>query len=268
MIVEVNPVAFYLPIPLYGWWPIYWYGISWLVAILSINYFSKISAPNIGVINKNLIEDFLFYGVLGAILGGRLGYMIFYGINQIQNDFLSIFRIWEGGLSFHGGLIGVLISFYLFTLNKKVNFFNMTDHMAVYFPLGLGSVRIGNFLGGELLGRPTDMPWGMTFSSDPLGLSRHPSQLYQAFLEGVILFFILYFLSKKKLPKMFISGYFLIFYGTFRIISENFRTPDQHIGFDLFNLFTRGQLLSIPMILCGLAIIYIGFKKNRNETVS
>ena len=267
MIIEIDPVAFYMPIPFYGWWPIYWYGISWLIAILSINYAAKYYAKDTGIINKTLIDDFIFYGVLGAIVGGRIGYMIFYSYESLTRDPFALFRIWEGGLSFHGGLIGVLISFLIFTAYRKISFFDLSDHMAIFLPLGLGSVRVGNFLGGELLGRPTEMSWGLVFSNDPLGLVRHPSQLYQAFFEGIIMFLILFFVAKKNPPKIFLSGLFLILYGFFRTITENFRTPDAHIGFDLFDFLTRGQLLSFPMIIFGIVLVYLSLKKN-NEAVS
>jgi len=122
MIVEIDPIAFYLPLPLIGWWPVYWYGISWLIAILSINYLAKFNAPTNGVINKKLIDDFIFYGVLGAIIGGRIGYMIFYGLDSLIKDPMNIFKIWEGGLSFHGGLLGVLICFLIFSKKEKFLF--------------------------------------------------------------------------------------------------------------------------------------------------
>ena len=267
MIIDINPVAFHIPIPLVGWWPIYWYGISWLVAILSINYLARYGASSNGTINKKVIDDFIFYGVLGAIIGGRIGYMIFYSLENLMYDPFSLFKIWEGGLSFHGGLIGVLISFSIFSSNREVSFFQLSDHMAIYLPLGLGSVRVGNFLGGELLGRPTDVPWGIIYSNDPLGLVRHPSQIYQAFFEGIVMFFILFWISKKNPPKMFLSGMFLTLYGIFRSFTENFRTPDAHIGFDLFETFTRGQLLSLPMIIFGIVLIYLSLNR-KDETVS
>ena len=268
MIIDINPVAFYLPIPFVGWWPVYWYGISWVIAILSIHWFAKRNIATTANFTKEHVEDFLFYGVLGAIIGGRLGYMLFYGMDQILSDPFSILRIWEGGLSFHGGLFGVIVAFLIFSKKINIPFFEFSDHIAVSFPLGLGIVRIGNFLGGELLGRPTDLPWGMTFWSDPLQLSRHPSQLYQAFLEGPALFFIMYFLFKRKMPRMALSGYFLVFYGLFRIITEQFRTPDSHIGFDLFDMITRGQILSLPMVLAGITLLIFAFNKNRNATIS
>ena len=267
MIVNIDPVAFYLPIPFIGSWPIYWYGISWLIAILVINYSAKLYANSNGEINKKVIDDFIFYGVLGAILGGRIGYMFFYGVEALIRDPVAIFRIWEGGLSFHGGLIGVLVSFFLFSSSRKISFFKLADHMAIFLPLGLGSVRIGNFLGGELLGRPTDVSWGIIYSTDTLGLTRHPSQLYQAFSEGLVMFIILFLVANKNPPKMFLSGLFLFLYGLFRTITENFRTPDAHIGFDFFDTLTRGQLLSFPMIIFGIVLIYLSLKK-RNEAVS
>ena len=254
MIIDINPVAFHIPIPLVGWWPIYWYGISWLIAILSINYLAKYGASSDGIINKKVIDDFIFYGVLGAIIGGRIGYMIFYGLENLMYDPFSLFKIWEGGLSFHGGLIGVLISFFIFSSNRKISFFQLSDHMAIYLPLGLGSVRIGNFLGGELLGRPTDVPWGIIYSNDPLGLVRHPSQIYEAFFEGVILFILLNFIFKSFLNKSgVISALFLIFYSSFRFIIEYTREPDPHLGLQFLDL-SQGQLISIIFLFIGLTI--------------
>ena len=211
MIINIDPVAFYLPLPFLGWWPVHWYGITWLLAIFSILWYSKKIVSKKTAFKKNDVEDFLFYGVLGAIIGGRLGYMLFYGFNQILIDPLSIFKIWEGGLSFHGGFLGVLISFYVFSKKLKISFFDLSDHIALAFPIGLGLVRIGNFLGGELLGRPTDLPWGMIFWSDPLQLSRHPSQLYQAFFEN-------YLFSSTLSPLLFYNR--MNFYANGRLLSH------------------------------------------------
>ena len=263
MIIDINPVAFHIPIPLVGWWPIYWYGISWLVAILSINYLARYGASSNGTINEKVIDDFIFYGVLGAIIGGRIGYMIFYSLENLIYDPFSLFKIWEGGLSFHGGLIGVLISFFIFSSNREVSFFQLSDHMAIYLPLGLGSVRVGNFLGGELLGRPTEVPWGIIYSNDPLGLVRHPSQIYEAVFEGIILFIFLNFLFKKQIYKSpgVISSLFLIFYSLFRFFIEFTREPDVQIGYIFFNL-TLGQLLSLLFFMFG---IFLFFKKNESR---
>ena len=268
MSLTIDPVAFHIPIPFLGWWPIYWYGISWVVAILTIHWVAKRTIPSTANFSKQHIEDFLFYGVLGAIIGGRLGYMFFYGMQQVVEDPFSILKVWEGGLSFHGGLLGVLVSFFIFCKKINISFFEFSDHIALSFPLGLGIVRIGNFLGGELLGRQTDLPWGIIFWSDPLQLIRHPSQIYQAILEGPILFLLLYLLSRRKIPKMAMSGAFLFLYGVFRVFTEQFRSPDSHIGFDLFDIITRGQLLSSPMILIGSTLLILAFRKNKNATIS
>ena len=268
MSLTIDPVAFHIPIPFLGWWPIYWYGISWVLAILTIHWVAKRTIPSTASFSKQHIEDFLFYGVLGAIIGGRLGYMFFYGMQQVIQDPFSILKVWEGGLSFHGGLLGVLVSFFIFCKKNNISFFEFSDHIALSFPLGLGIVRIGNFLGGELLGRQTDLPWGIIFWSDPLQINRHPSQIYQAILEGPILILLLYFLSRRKIPKMAMSGAFLFLYGVFRVFTEQFRSPDSHIGFDLFDIITRGQLLSSPMILIGSTLLILAFRKNKNATIS
>lgn len=267
MSLTIDPIAFFVPIPFIGWWPIYWYGISWVLAILTIHWVAKKTIPSTANFSNQDVEDFLFYGVLGAIIGGRLGYMFFYGIEQVVENPFSLLKVWEGGLSFHGGLLGVIISFFIFCRKHNISFFEFSDHIALGFPLGLGIVRIGNFLGGELLGRPTEVAWGVVFSNDSLGLVRHPSQLYQAFFEGLTMFVILFFVAKKNPPKMFLSGLFLVLYGSFRTFTENFRTPDAHIGFDLFETLTRGQLLSFPMIIFGIVLIYLSLKKN-DEAIS
>ena len=258
----IDPVAFYVPIPFVGWWPIYWYGVSWVLAILTIHWVAKLTLSNKTNISKDDVENFLFYGVLGAVIGGRVGYMLFYGFDQIIENPFSVLRVWEGGLSFHGGLIGILFSFYMFCKKTNLSFFEFSDHIALSFPLGLGIVRIGNFLGGELLGRPTDLPWGIIFWSDPLQLSRHPSQIYEAFLEGLLLFCLTYLIFKNKFSiKGFTSGCFLTLYGIFRIFSEQFRQPDLHLGLILFN-FSLGSILSFVMIFFG---IYLILNNNENS---
>tara|TARA_B100001248_G_scaffold61414_1_gene42327 strand:+ start:620 stop:1414 length:795 start_codon:yes stop_codon:yes gene_type:complete len=261
MIINIDPVAFYIPVPVVGWWPVYWYGISWLVAILGVNF----AAKRLGKVSRRLspaqAEDYLTYGILGAILGGRIGYMVFYAPDQLIYDPLSIIRIWEGGLSFHGGLIGVLFSFYLFGRKFSLKFSDVMEHYAICFPIGLGSVRVGNFMGGELLGRPTEVSWGVIFSNDPEGLLRHPSQLYQAFSEGFILFILLYLFAQTNPPRWSIAGLFLSGYAVVRIFTENFRTPDAHIGFDLLEIFTRGQLLSLPMLIIGISLMIFAYRK-------
>jgi len=252
LIPEIDPIAIQI-----GPFAIRWYGITWLAAFSTIYYLINKFQKDIDV---NQTSDLMFYSLLGAILGGRVGYILFYSFDQFLANPLSIFAIWEGGLSFHGGLLGVLVSCYWLSKKWKMGFFWLMDRVAPYVPPGLGFVRLGNFLNSELLGRPTEISWGVIFPSDPLGLVRHPSQLYQAFGEGVILFIYMLIIAKRPKPTMSISGHFLISYGFIRFSTEFFRTPDQHIGFVL-DFLTRGQILSFPMIVIGLFLIYYSKKK-------
>ena len=252
LIPEIDPIAMQI-----GPLAIRWYGITWLAAFSTIYYLINKFQKDIDV---NQTSDLMFYSLLGAILGGRVGYILFYSFDQFLANPLSIFSIWEGGLSFHGGLLGVLVSCYWLSKKWKMGFFWLMDRVAPYVPPGLGFVRLGNFLNSELLGRPTEVSWGVIFPSDPLGLVRHPSQLYQAFGEGVILFIYMLIIAKRPKPTMSISGHFLIGYGFIRFSTEFFRTPDQHIGFVL-DFLTRGQILSFPMIVIGLFLIYYSKKK-------
>ena len=252
LIPEIDPIAIQI-----GPFAIRWYGITWLAAFSTIYYLINKFQKDIDV---NQTSDLMFYSLLGAILGGRVGYILFYSFDQFLANPLSIFAIWEGGLSFHGGLLGVLVSCYWLSKKWKMGFFWLMDRVAPYVPPGLGFVRLGNFLNSELLGRPTEISWGVIFPSDPLGLVRHPSQLYQAFGEGVLLFIYMLIIAKRPKPTMSISGHFLIGYGFIRFSTEFFRTPDQHIGFVL-DFLTRGQILSFPMIVIGLFLIYYSKKK-------
>ena len=252
LIPEIDPIAIQI-----GPFAIRWYGITWLAAFSTIYYLINKFQKDIDV---NQTSDLMFYSLLGAILGGRVGYILFYSFDQFLANPLSIFAIWEGGLSFHGGLLGVLVSCYWLSKKWKMGFFWLMDRVAPYVPPGLGFVRLGNFLNSELLGRPTEVSWGVIFPSDPLGLVRHPSQLYQAFGEGVLLVIYMLIIAKRPKPTMSISGHFLIGYGFIRFSTEFFRTPDQHIGFVL-DFLTRGQILSFPMIVIGLFLIYYSKKK-------
>ncbi len=254
-IPEIDPIAIQI-----GPLAIRWYGITWLAAFSTIYYLIKKFQKDIDV---NQTSDLMFYSLLGAIIGGRAGYVLFYSFDQFLANPLSIFAIWQGGLSFHGGLLGVLVSCYWLSKKWKIGFFWLMDRVAPYVPPGLGFVRLGNFLNSELLGRPTEVSWGVIFPSDPLGLVRHPSQLYQAFGEGIILFIYMLIIAKKPKPTMSISGHFLIGYGFIRFSTEFFRTPDQHIGFVL-DFLTRGQILSFPMIVIGLFLIYYSKKRQHN----
>ena len=253
----IDPVAIAL-----GPISIHWYGIMYLIgfagAYLLASYRAKLSA---GRWTPDQVSDVIFYGAMGVILGGRIGYIVFYQFAGLLDDPLSLLRIWEGGMSFHGGLLGVIVAMWLFARRHAKHLVDVTDFIAPFVPLGLGMGRLGNFIGGELWGRSTDAPWAMIFPNDPEQLARHPSQLYQFALEGVLLFVILWFFSQKTKPRYCVSGAFLLFYGIFRIVVEFFRQPDAHIGYVAFDWLTQGQLLSLPMVIGGMWIIWYGYKR-------
>jgi phosphatidylglycerol:prolipoprotein diacylglycerol transferase len=234
---------------------IHWYGISYLVGFLTAFLFGRIKAKNSKYCSPQQFEDLLFYAAMGVIIGGRLGYCLFYNLAYAINNPLWIFKIWLGGMSFHGGLLGVLIACWLWCHNNNKSFFSVTDFIAPLVPIGLFCGRIGNFINAELLGRESNLPWAMIFPNDPHQLARHPSQLYQAIAEGLLLFVILWVYSLKFKPERATSGWFLILYGSGRVITELFRAPDEHIGFLYNNILTMGQLLSIPMIILGIILV-------------
>lgn len=204
------------------------------------------------------IEDLIFFAALGVIIGGRVGYVFFYGFDRFLENPLYLFKIYEGGMSFHGGLLGVILGMGYFAKSRGRHWMDVTDFLAPAGPLGLFFGRIGNFINGELWGKPTDIPWGFVVD----GVKRHPSQLYEAILEGLVLFFILWFYSKSTRPRMVVSGLFLMGYGTFRFLVELIRLPDADKGYILFDWVTMGQILSTPMIVIGLALVVLGYRNN------
>ncbi|MEO8995332.1 MAG: prolipoprotein diacylglyceryl transferase, partial [Rhodanobacter sp.] len=212
------------------------------------------------------VGDLLFYVVMGVILGGRIGYTFFYNFDAqgdlvFLHDPLVIFRIWEGGMSFHGGLIGVLVAFFVFGRHNKLTFFEIADFVAPLVPLGLFTGRIGNFINGELWGAPTTLPWGMVFrNAGPL--PRHPSMLYEAALEGLALFALLWWFSAKPRPRMAVSGLFLIGYGSARVAVEFVRVPDAQLGY-LFGTqwITMGMTLCAPMLLGGAVLMLLAYRR-------
>ena len=215
------------------------------------------------------VSDVLFYGVLGVILGGRIGYTFFYNVDKageliFLKDPLVIFRIWEGGMSFHGGLIGVLVAMQVYAIQHKLSFWTVTDFIAVTAPFGLLTGRIGNFINGELYGAPTTLPWGMIFPKLGDGLPRHPSMLYEAGLEGLAMLLILWWFGSKPRPRMAISGLFLILYGTFRFAVEFVRVPDSQLGY-LYGTswFTMGMQLCVPMLLAGITLMIVAYQRNK-----
>ena len=208
------------------------------------------------------VDDLVFFIVLGAIIGGRMGYVLFYDLDRLLSDPWLIFRVWEGGMSFHGGLIGVIVAAGLFGRRHRMGFFAVCDFIAPLVPPGLGAGRIGNFVNGELWGKPASVPWAMAFpGAGPQ--PRHPSQLYEAVLEGLVLFLLLWWFSRLPRPAMSVSGLFLVGYGVARGFVEFMREPDAHIGYLAFGWLTTGQLLSTPMILAGAAMMWWGFCASR-----
>ena len=200
--------------------------------------------------------------MVGIILGGRLGSIIFYNLGYYLENPIEIFYIHQGGMSFHGGLIGVIVAMYLFSIKTKTSFFKLTDFIAPVIPIGLGCGRIGNFINGELWGSPSNLPWAMIFPDPAAGnIPRHPTQIYEAFFEGIILFLILWWFTRISRPVMAASGLFLLCYGTMRFLLEFVRVPDQHIGYVAFDWLTMGQLLSIPMVIFGTLFFIIAYRK-------
>lgn len=245
-----------------------WYGMMYLVGFLGAMFIANKAADKSGgEWTREQVSDLLFYGFLGVILGGRIGYVFFYQFDYFLAEPLYLFKIWAGGMSFHGGLLGVIAAVYLFARKTNKAFLTVGDFVAPLVPIGLGMGRLGNFINAELWGRQTDVPWAMVFPTDPLQLPRHPSQLYEFFLEGVVLFAILYVIARKPRSLGLASGAFLIGYGVFRTIIEFFREPDAHLGL-YFSFITKGQILSLPMILGGVLIIYLGYLIQEKEAIS
>ncbi|MFB2857508.1 prolipoprotein diacylglyceryl transferase [Aeromonas allosaccharophila] len=252
---QIDPVAFSL-----GPLSVRWYGLMYLFGFAFAMWLAgrRADAPNSGW-TRNEVSDLLFYGFLGVILGGRVGYVLFYNFDLFLADPTYLFKIWTGGMSFHGGLIGVITAMIWFAHKTKRHFFTVADFVAPLIPFGLGVGRIGNFLNGELWGRITDVPWAIIFPEagpEP----RHPSQLYQFALEGVVLFIILNLFWRKNPPRGAISGIFLLFYGLFRFLVEFVRQPDSQLGL-YFQEISMGQILSTPMIIAGALMIWVAYKR-------
>jgi len=269
---DINPIAFSI-----GPLAVHWYGIMYLGGFLGAwilgnrrRLAGRLPASH------EAFSDLAFYVMLGVIIGGRIGYMLFYvSPLWLIHDPLALFRVWEGGMSFHGGLLGVLAAGLWWSRRNRIHFFDTVDFVAPLVPIGLGLGRLGNFIGGELWGRHTNLPWGMIFprSLEDSGRSmeelhqmyvagqlndeaRHPSQLYEFALEGVVLFAVLWLYSRKPRPRYAVSGMFALLYGSFRFGVEFVREPDIQLGFIAFNWLTMGQLLSLPLIGIGLYLLW------------
>ncbi|NVJ66680.1 MAG: prolipoprotein diacylglyceryl transferase [Gammaproteobacteria bacterium] len=281
---QIDPVIFSIPaFELFGFeiGPIalHWYGLMYLLGFIAAWLLGNYRATKAGSgWTKDMVADFLFYAFLGVIIGGRAGYVIFYHMDLWLKDFWYLFKIHEGGMSFHGGLIGVVGACWYFARKHNKTFFQVTDFIAPLAPLGLMFGRLGNFINGELWGRATDetVPWAMRFkcdpenapwytSCDPSGALRHPSQLYESLFEGLVLFIILWFYSAKPRPTKAVSGVFLLGYGFFRFMIEYFREPDAHLA-AVSEIITRGQVLCLPMIALGLFLIVSAYRGQKAKT--
>lgn len=254
----IDPVAVAI-----GPFEVHWYGLMYLVAFLAGWWLGLWRTRREGGSwQAQEIPDLVFYFALGAIIGGRVGYTLLYNFPAFIDDPLILFRIWQGGMSYHGGMVGVFVAMELYGRKTGRTFFQVTDFMAPLVPPGLAAGRMGNFINGELWGGPTDLPWGMVFpyvDAQP----RHPSMLYELLLEGLVLFLILWLYSRKPRPTMAVSGLYLLFYGLFRFAVEFVREPDAHIGYLAFGWVTMGHVLSMPMIVIGIAFYW--YAMNRKD---
>ncbi len=281
LLINFDPVAISI-----GSLDIHWYGIMYLLAFLTFWGIGNrvVKTRSWWGWQQQEVSDIMFYGMLGVILGGRVGYMLFYGFELLRQDPLSLFWVWDGGMSFHGGLLGVILVMAWFARHTSRSFWKVADFVAPLVPIGLAFGRLGNFIGGELWGRLTDVPWAMIFAkSTGFGagdsaaletawrsgaldhLARHPSQLYQAGLEGLALFITLMWFAAKPRPRAAVAGLFLLGYGLFRIIAEFFRQPDAHLGFLAMHWLTMGMLLSLPMLVAGAMIMLMAYRAARQH---
>jgi len=270
-LVDFNPIAFSL-----GPVQVHWYGIMYLLGFAGAWWCGqrRLAQGRLPV-TRDAFSDLAFYVMLGVILGGRIGYVLFYNFSEYLAHPLDVFRVWDGGMSFHGGLLGVLVAGWLWTRRHKLHFFDTIDFVAPLVPIGLGFGRLGNFINGELWGAFTQKPWGMIFPSAPELIdktreqvhalyeasqlemyARHPSQLYEFALEGVVMFAVLWFYSRKPRPRYAVSGLFALLYGVFRFLVEFVRIPDVQLGYLAFGWVTMGQVLSLPLILVGLFLLW------------
>lgn len=248
----IDPVAFKI-----GPVAVHWYGLSYIVGIgLGWGLLHDRAGRSNGRWTRDQVADLVFYAALGGVLGGRIGYVLFYNLHTYLTQPASIFAVWRGGMSFHGGVIGMSLALAWFARANQRSFLEVADFLVPVVPIGLGLGRIANFVNQELWGAPTTQAWGVLFTNPAAGgIARHPTQLYEAFLEGLVLFLILNALARKPRAHGTLLACFLMFYGLFRFVVEFVREPDAHIGYLAFNWLTMGQLLSVPMILVGAVLL-------------
>jgi len=243
---EIDPIALAL-----GPVKIHWYGLMYVVGFIAGWWLARRRGAKPGSTWKPVdVDDLIFFAAIGVIAGGRLGWIFVYGFERLMADPLAIVRVWEGGMSFHGGLVGVMLAIAWFARRRGRNIADVFDFTAPLPAIGLFAGRIGNFINGELWGKPTDLPWGFMVG----GEVRHPTQLYEATLEGIVLFSVIWWFTSKPRPRLAPAGLFLTLYALFRILVEFLRLPDANIGYLAFGWVTMGQLLSLPMLAAGLAM--------------
>jgi phosphatidylglycerol:prolipoprotein diacylglycerol transferase len=251
---EIDPIIFSI-----GPLAVRWYGLMYVIGFLAAWFLARKRAQESwSIIKPEQVDDLIFYSMLGVIIGGRLGYCLVYGWDYWLNDPLYVFKITQGGMSFHGGLAGVMVAMWLYGRSIGKGMWQVTDFVAPLVPVGLGTGRLGNFINGELWGKPTDVAWSFNVG----GVGLHPSQLYEALLEGLALFLILWWFSSKPRPHMAVSGMFLVWYGAFRFFVEFYRVPDADLGYLAFGWVTMGQILTAPMILLGVTLIFMAYRNS------
>ena len=259
----INKIALEIG-PFFGIGPlkVHWYGIMYLVAFAAAWWLGRLRANKPGSTWKPAdIDDFMFFGMLGTILGGRLGYVLFYGLSFWGKDPWYPIKVWDGGMSFHGGLLGVMTAFAIFAIRRKRKIADVFDFAAPLPGIGICAVRIGNFINGELWGKPTDVPWAFVVDDVP----KHATQLYEAALEGVLLFIILWIYTAKPRPRMAPAGLFLVIYSLSRITVEFWRVPDEHLSYLAGGWVTMGMLLSLPMLLIGATLMFMAYRRRESS---